>query len=60
MANYDVRITFRTTEENLAILQAQADDAGHNNISRTVRELVDTACAQHQPRQARRKRGVRR
>ena len=60
MANYDVRINFRTTGENRGTLQQLADLAGHNNISRTVRELVDTHCAQHRPSQARRKRGARR
>ena len=54
MANYDVRIIFRTTEENRGLLQSLADLAGHNNISRTVRELVDANCAQQRPRQARR------
>ena len=46
MANYDVRIIFRTTEENRSMLQSLADVAGHNNISRTVRELIDETCDQ--------------
>ena len=44
MAQFDIRITFRTTAENKAILQAWADDVGHNNVSRVVRELIEGHC----------------
>ena len=41
----DIRIGIRITKQNRDTLQAQADDEGHNNISRVVRALIEDHCS---------------
>ena len=38
------RIGIRITKPNRDTLQVQADEEGHNNISRVVRELINGYC----------------
>ena len=38
------RIGIRITKQNRDTLQVQADDEGHNNISRVVRALIEDHC----------------
>ena len=39
-----MRIAVRITKPNRDTLQVQADEEGHNNISRVVRELIAGYC----------------